>query len=506
MEAKPGVPEIHPEVMRSEERRGEGLLAAALAKLGSGGPQGGGAAFAGGIFASKAGIVALALVGSSVAAGIGILATKPESTTGLRAGRQGQAQSMFDLAEKRGESMAGLEGSGEEQGAASPNGASNSLDFLQQANRPGTPKDPASGDKVSDAAAAAPGAEKDSGVQAPDHGSAGPGAPAHKPVERPAMVKGEGLAGRSGGSSSLQLSAQAGLSDGIGGGFQQMYRPPSRQTAGMEGSVRATAQASHRSALAKGGLASKQAADTMRMTNLAKGSRSAASAARYGGATYDGTGGSGNQIGGTAAPPGSAGAGTGEKAGDGVVNPNTAENLRQVPEPPSAKERSEDKTPYQHLVTRAMIGMAVAGLALFAACAASKKSKELAAANNHPAAASMATLAKALAGIATVAAVLVAATGIQMTQKPNGQMGQGMMFALIGGILAFQAGMVLINDEAGKEAEAKTKASAEEFGKTADANLKVTKMDGMTAHYSNGKTATFTAGKDGAAGSWSWNK
>lgn len=66
--------------------------------------------------------------------------------------------------------------------------------------------------------------------------------------------------------------------------------------------------------------------------------------------------------------------------------------------------------------------------------------------------------------------------------------------------------MVLINDEAGKEAEAKTKASAEEFGKTADANLKVTKMDGMTAHYSNGKTATFTAGKDGAAGSWSWNK
>lgn len=502
METKPGVPDIHPEVMRSSEHKKEGALALLLAKLGFGG-SGGATAFAGGLFASKAGIVALALVGSSVAAGIGILATKPEGAGGLRAARPQEGQSMFASLERDGESMAQIDAAASQENAgAASSGASNSLDFLQQANKPEAPKEAAaSSEKVADAAASAPGGKKDSGVQAPEHGSGSADASAQKSAARPVMAKGEGFGGRAGGSSSLQLQAQAGLSGGINGGFEKVYRAPVRQTSGMEGSNRSTAQASRRSAVAKGGLASKQAADTMRMTNLAKGSRSAASSAQFGGATYDGTGGSGNQIGGTSAPPSSGGMGTDGKGVDGAVNPNTAENLREVPKPPEA-DKTENKTPYQHLVTRAMIAMAVAGIALFAASATSKKAKEANAAGQYIAAANFMMYTKILAGIATAAGGLAAITGIQLTQDPYNQMGQGMMFAMIGGILTFQAAMVLFNDEAGSEADKGVKDTSTKAA--TDANVKLgeykgfsTSGDKITANYSNGSMSG-AADKTGA--------
>jgi len=65
----PEIPKIESEVMRSESESKAGFLPVLLSKLGLGGAGGAAAGVGSGIIASKAGIVALIVAGSSVAAG-----------------------------------------------------------------------------------------------------------------------------------------------------------------------------------------------------------------------------------------------------------------------------------------------------------------------------------------------------------------------------------------------------------------------------------------------------
>ncbi|MDD5658380.1 MAG: hypothetical protein PHF00_14105, partial [Elusimicrobia bacterium] len=69
--------------------------------------------------------------------------------------------------------------------------------------------------------------------------------------------------------------------------------------------------------------------------------------------------------------------------------------------------------------------------------------------------------------VAMIAAGAAVVCGIMMTMKPYSQVMQGLMFAGIGAIIAFQAGMVLVNSNAAEESKtdisAKTDASAKEM-------------------------------------------
>lgn len=471
---QPGMPELKPEVLRPSDEKKGGLLAPLLSGLGLGGGSSGGAASLAAVLSSKAGLVALILAGSGVAAGVGILAGVDR--TGAPAARRGVFASAGE--EKLDGSMAQMaQEQGGQAAAASAGGASTSLDYVSQANKSPEPAASAGDGQVSDAAGAAPSASapRDSGVQPPDHGAAAGAAGAAATAaraERPKLVKGDGSAAKSGGAggSGLQLAAQAGLSSGISGEFGQTFRQPQRTASSSNGSESRSLAAARRSALsARSGLASRQAVDTNRVTSGAKKSSMAEGAARYG-ATYDGSGGApAGQLGGTSAPS-IGGAGSGEKGADGVVNPSTVQNMRETPPPPELKNgQTEDKTPYKGLVTGAMIAMAVGGVALFAASACKKHADKLGVAT--PAAAPWLAAAKALAVVAMIAAGAAAVCGIMMAMKPYEQTMQGLMFAGIGAVIAFQAGMVLVDANASEKSDAGVKGKAVEGGKEMETKM-----------------------------------
>jgi hypothetical protein len=123
------VPEIKPEVNREEERKGGGFFLSLLSKLGgglgSGGLEGlgagaGQAGLVGGLLATKAGIIALALIGASVAGGLGVVGYK---AFGPGSEQAGGYSSLFESRPQAGGSS-----------ASSVDGNSQSLDLLVKAN------------------------------------------------------------------------------------------------------------------------------------------------------------------------------------------------------------------------------------------------------------------------------------------------------------------------------------------------------------------------------------
>ncbi len=128
------VPEIKPEVNKEEnkeEKKGGGFLGSLF---GSGGGAGsgamgglGGAAAGGGILATKAGLVALILVGSTVAGGLGLVGYRAFSPSHSGSG----SMSLFEARPKPAPGAEGAEGEGAAGGGS---GVSASLDYFAKAN------------------------------------------------------------------------------------------------------------------------------------------------------------------------------------------------------------------------------------------------------------------------------------------------------------------------------------------------------------------------------------
>ncbi|MFH1724295.1 MAG: hypothetical protein ABII00_06700, partial [Elusimicrobiota bacterium] len=400
----------------------------------------GGAGLVGGLLATKAGVVALVVAGSSMAAGIGMLATM--SADRRASGPESGLAFLPKRAARPVSDSAGSAGAG----AVSRDGVSTSLDYFNKANKGDVPQPDEGRDAVeeSDSPAAT-----DSGVEAPDHRSAPASSSSRKraAAKKPKMVKSKGFAGQSSGSS-LRMASQSGLSGGIGGGFQETYQRPGPTSAMNNTRSKMASRRSRSSPLRNKSLASAQLrAHSGRLKrNLASGNVSSQAS----GAVMDGGGGIG-QIG--AAPAGIEGGGTGVDGGgvqSDAVNPNTMQNTRvtEAPPPPDPNKDAENKTPYQNLMYAAMGMIALAGIALMAASMLSKKAK------TNPA---LLPWAKILAGVAMAAAVAAAAIGVMLMTK-YGQKMQGIMFSAIGAIIAFQAGMVLLDDSASDEAKKGTDA------------------------------------------------
>ena len=443
-------PQIVPETNREEkeERKGAGFFASLLNKLGlGGGAEGsagigaassgaGGAGIASGLFATKAGIVALIVAGTTMAAGIGVVG---RSVLSNRSGPSGNAWSLFP--EKSG-------GAAAQQAGAPAGGASSSLDYLQQAAK----ADPTlqSNEQVASAeapAAAGSASPEGSRVQAPDNSNA-PANVSSARVSAPAgkLQKTPGFAGQGGGSSGGSMSSQApavgGLTSGQGrtGGLTAMNRSVSGVSAG-----------NRRALVGSGGMRASDQAISAR--NVGQGvARSYAPSMQRAGTTFDG--GAGLQ----SAPAGAPQAATGGGLETGPANryaPSTVVDQKQVPQPKPA-DPPKDSNPYQWAMWTAIGALAVGLIALailgglkakatalqlaikvdigLGAAGAAKLATDIAAYN------ALIGTGKMLAGLATAAGALATAMGVIMATRYQQTM-IGMMFGAIGGLLTLQAGM-----------------------------------------------------------------
>lgn len=445
-EASQPAPEVKPDLIGSgqAEKKKESFGTALLAKLGLGGSAAGGSAGAAagvgtGILASKAGVAALVLAGTSVAAGIGVLMMTPDQKPARAVADEGP--SVFAIATDGKGAMA--RAAAEQQAAVQPapsDGVSTSLDFLRTANNPKEP--PVEDDAIEQAEESTE--RVDSGVEAPDHRNApaASGRMKKKPFKRGKFAKGKGLGARGGGATRATLTAQAGLSGGSMGGFEKVYRAP-RNTGGMKKGTNAKMAARRRTSSSRRSRASKQLVKTNRAVR-SHARQASVSSAGYG-TTYDGST-QANSIGGDGGDIGAEGDNTG---GDGVskmVNPSTAKDLRKTPPAPDPGE-GENETPYQDLIKKAMLAMAISGALLLVANQVKK---------GNP------IVAKILAGLALAAALYCGYLGMQMMQEDNGgQTGQGMIWIMVGLAFGFHAGRVIFEESSDKQAEAKSKADTE---------------------------------------------
>ena len=329
------MPEIKPEVNKEPER--DKKKAGLLARLFGGGGSGGSAGFGGlgggggglsglaggGLLATKAGLMALILVGTTVAGGIGLVGYRMFGP-GADAPSNGDNISLFAPKPKEAQNADG----------AAKDGTSASLSMLSQGNTTPKPADGAAGETPKDATAASATGTDAAAAAAAASNATGPlnkagdtGNGVNKGLMKNSgkfgALTGPGGGGGSGAVASSAPQKSAVVSDAAKGSLSGNKKANGPSVSG--GTNRSIAGRHFNSAMGQG-------------FGAVRDNRGAASSAA-GGATYDGAAAGGSNIGANGSPIGGAGAvGSGSAQPKSIAGPSTdANSSTNVPTPP-AKE------------------------------------------------------------------------------------------------------------------------------------------------------------------------
>lgn len=412
-----------------EEKKGAGFFASLLNKLGLGGAPGGAGAgigvggagvaggsggfgLGGGILATKAGIVALILTGTTIAAGVGVVG---RSALSGRSG--GVTDSIYSLFPGKAGASSGASASA---GAAS-GGVSSSLDLMSQAanNDPMLKEPVASAEAVASASAdaAAPGQ-----VGVPDNANA----PANVGSARPkgALQKTPGFANATSGGGGGSMSARGSEAGGRNasnaarvGGLNAMAR-----------NMASTGGAGRRSLIGTRGKGAGGQLQSAVRDGRASGARNPATAASRVGTTFDN---SGRTQASDAGAPAAMTGGAVDQGARSRFSPNKVLDQREVP-PVKKVDSEKDSTAYKPYLYTA-IGALLAAMALMFFAG---KKKDAALADPDPISkAALLQTAATLHWLAAAAAALALAMGV-ILMTAYGQKMQGLMFAIGGGLLA----------------------------------------------------------------------
>lgn len=423
-------PRINTEVNREQEddRKAGGLLLSWLSRLGVGGLGQGGAGglggglgaagWAGGLLATKAGIIALALIGASLAGGLGVVGYK---VFGPGSEPSGGYASLFEARPRAAAA-----------GAPASDGNSPSLEMLVKANnQPGGAPDEAaataSGAPVASQAAAEAAAADSPGAGSADEwaktlAGAQSGNAASQPA--PSALKSDRKFGElskvsisgSGGTSAASLSASAaGVPKGFGSGAKG-------------GSLAAFPAGGARTA-ARGARTGRRFGGPLSALNQAGrallAQRGAASTQRAGG-PYDGSAFPGGM------DTGGFGLGGGQSGfGAADTPPSQTPTYGNIqPFAPPAPEKGKDVTPWKAAIETAALLVGIGTALLFVAGKLAKMP--------HP---GLAVFARVLTGIASILGLVVIGLGGMIGGGAYGQTLQGGIVAAAGGFLTAAGAM-----------------------------------------------------------------
>jgi hypothetical protein len=416
------MPDIKTEVNKESEKdkKKAGLFARLFGGSSSGGALAtggyGSAAVGGGMMATKAGLLALILVGTTVAGGIGLVGYRLFGP-GQDAGSSDNNTSLFATKPKEAP----------QNDAAPKDGSSASLKFVADANV--TKDDQAAKDA---AAAAAAAAAKDASSKDGDKAKADASAAA---ATKSAQDHIGDIAAGNGVSKAMlkpatkfgNLSAGASSGGGMGGTASVNNGKSAADVAAQAGkSGNISPMRSGRSATGGSGraVASRRMgamSDLMGVRSDLKGAQTSYQAGR----TYDnGTAAAGSNIGPEGGQIGMAGPGQGGSAAQPKSMPNTANQVKELQPPPTPTPKNV--APWQNAIQTAQMLIAAAIVLLFIAKLLNK---------TYPMA------AKIIGGVVAVMAAMVIALGAQIASGPYHQTLQGGLLAAAGvgmGIMAFE--------------------------------------------------------------------
>ncbi|TPW19116.1 MAG: hypothetical protein FD126_3009, partial [Elusimicrobia bacterium] len=290
------------------------------------------------------------------------------------------------------------------------------------------------------------------------------------PGPRPQLAKRAMPQARGEPGGSARLEAVKSLTGKVGSGFQDVYRP--QKTGAFDATSQSRASyGSRRSVLAKtGGNAMSQAKFANRLSRSGSRNGSATGASHSTSLPFDGANTAASL--GATKPGGSSIGGTGvASSANGVLDSKSVE----PPPAPDAAKKAENKTSYQGLIMAAIAALMIGTVLLMLAGKMSGEAKKC----TGPDCAAKLQAAKMLAMAAMAAGGAAAAMG-GMLAGQYGQMSQGIPFIMGGGMIAVQAGMVLMKDDkASDEANASTDAGLGQLGQAANA-LQNDKVDSNT--------------------------
>lgn len=430
MDPKAQMPDIKTEVNKVDDnkKKSSGLLGSLFGGGGSGaggiGGLGGasGMAASGGLLATKAGIIALVVMGSAVAGGLGLAGYKlfgPSDADRM----SGSNIQVFQTKPKEAENSGGV-------APVAADGSSASLNYLAAAaakdKQDAAPTDQTAGDaskaaadeaakKAADEAAAKKAAD-DAAAQAnkgPINSGGGVGATGSMSHLNGVKKLGALSGVTGGGSSTAGASVKSGTDLGVA----------AQKNGSTSGFARGGGAAAKASTSAGRGIASRRGASARQQLASTLSAQRGAGSSQSAGAVYDGGRAGGNGIDGGNAiggDPGGSGAGAQPKTLPQNSAPNTNKQ-EQIPEPPA-----RDVTPWQGMLNAAVGLMAVSGLLMYAA------SKLLADVTPTTKPFTV-TIAKILLGLAIAAALAAVALGTRIATAEFGQKLQGGL--IIGGAL-----------------------------------------------------------------------
>lgn len=369
MDPKTQMPDIKAEVLKTDDGKKKGAGLFGLFGGGGGSAAGGlgglgaGAAGGGGLLATKAGMLALVLIGTSVAGGIGVAGYKI-----FGPGEADRTGGNFSLFAPKPPQAAGAGA-----GAVSADGSSQSLTLMAQSAArdreadasasasADAPTDAVAGDPARDAAAA-DAARREAEARASAGGAinSGGGAGATGSMNRGLMntKKLGALSGSTGGGAST--TASSGAAGKLGDNLAAASR--NSTTSGFSRSGPGAKASGARGRAARGGRGARQQARNV-MGDQAAGRAGSSFAA---GKTYDG---SATQAGGAIGPDGGAigmdGVGDGGSEQPKAIPANSAKNVHEQ-DPPIPKPKKM-VTPWQQAVQRATMLVMLAAALAFAA-------------------------------------------------------------------------------------------------------------------------------------------
>jgi hypothetical protein len=427
MNPKTGIPEIKPEVNKEKgnDRSKGGFFARLFGAGEAGGSLAGsavdigGAAAGGGLLATKAGLIALLLAGSTVAAGIGLI--------GYR---------VFGPGQDSGDNNYALFAPKPKQAPAAPtvapgsqDGTSQSLSMLNQANVDGTAKSGAADAALKDQAAAdASAASANGGANVANTAMSDSGPSAPKTISAAKLPPLAGF-GSSGGMPTGGSSASAGGPQKIDAAKSGVMG--SMASKGTPGASRATAASAH------AGHSNGAMGQAFGVLGNQAGGRAGSSFAA--GQTYDGSATTGaSSIGPSAGAPTAGGQGAGSSQTAAKSTPNTAMASNQIQPPPTPA--STEVTPWKGDIDAARALIAVAVVLLLVR-------RKIAAQLNKIQSVNDTVALKVIDGIIAAVGLAVIALGARISGGIYGQVTQGGVLAAAGaGIILSSVGSVFTTD------------------------------------------------------------
>ncbi len=435
MDSKSKTPDIRTEVNRETKR--DKKKAGFLASLFGGGAEGGaglsggvvdigGAAMGGGLLATKAGLVAMILAGSTVAAGVGLVGYRVFGPNASSDGSENNFALFAPRPKKASTAAAPAPGS--------ENGTSPSLNMLNQANSVGASGSASGGaaaapaDQVAGAASSGGAANSADGGTAMSDSAGG----AHGPM--PNIAKFGPLGASTGGGGGAAVSSAIPGSGQPHGG-EVASASSKGNLSGMAGKLGAGARAAAMSrSFSRGGSGAVGQAFSA-MGDQARGTAASSYAA---GRTYDGSAGvGGSSIGPSAGLPSIPGGGPGAQAA-ATSMPNAAnQNGSQIQPPPTPA--AVNVTPWQGDINAAemLTGIAIALILLKKTIVGGFLKQGALTMNPEAKAAAM-----VISAIITAIGLAVIALGARISGGPYGQLLQGRCLAAAGlGLIIAGAGM-----------------------------------------------------------------